>query len=74
MRASLTLPHRPGVEDSIMSRVGNLGDQIWLHQKYKRQNFITTTVASAVKRADELVAIKPIKPIFYDADDKRLSV
>ena len=57
-----------------MSRVGNLGDQIWLHQKYKRQNFITKTVASAVKRADELVAIKPIKPIFYDADDKRLSV
>ena len=41
MRASLTFPHRPGVEDSIMSRVGNLGDQIWLHQKYKRQNFIT---------------------------------
>lgn len=59
-------------EDSLVTRVEHLGDQTRLHLSFRNHDLVTVTDAHTGLRSGDIVKIQPDKPLYFDADGRRL--
>ena len=59
-------------EESLVTRVEHLGDQTRLHLSMKDKAIITVTDPHTVKKAGDIVRIRPNNAYYFDANGERL--
>lgn len=62
-----------GDKDATVIRVEHLGDQTRLHLKVANHDVVTLTDPHTSLTQGETVQIKPLSPIFFDADGNRIN-
>lgn len=59
-------------QDSLVTRVERLGDQTRLHLSFKEHDLVTVTDAHTPLKAGDIIAIRPEKPFYFDANGARI--
>lgn len=60
-------------EESFVQRVEHLGDQTRLHLTFKSHGIVTVTEAHTALKPGDVVRIRPINPLYFDASGARLA-